>query len=238
MKRNQIDFWRLIFMFAVCVLHTGALLTDGYAQVFFSGGYISVEFFFIVSVYYLAASLSAKTDPVDIQKLGSETVHFVWRRAKRLYPEFLCGFILTIVLDQIIYHHTLVYQIKRFLQSGLYEVILLHMADPHSDVIMSVAWYMSALLLASFIIYPFLRVIPDLFRNYLAPLLMLAYLLFSGTGDNITVGNLRVYGIATGGTLRAIAEMAWGTFLYDRIQHIRKTGRFIKTGNRMVWTAI
>ena len=210
-------------MFTVCILHTGALLSDGYPVVFFSGGYIAVEFFFMVAGYYLAASLASRTSSADVRTLGTETLRFTFRRAKRLYPEFLCGFILILVLDQIIYRHAIISQLKKLLKSGLYELLLLHMANPHSgnELIFSVAWYISALIFATFILYPCLRTFPDLFKNFFAPLLMMFYLTMSGTGEDILVGNTTVYGMLMGGAIRAVAEMAWGTFLFDRVQAIR-----------------
>ena len=212
MKRNQIDIWRLPFMFIVCILHTGALLTEGYPSVFFSGGYIAVEFFFIIAGYYLASAVSAMSPPLrtSARCTGTETYQFTLRRAKRMYPEFLCGFILTVVLDSIIYKHPIIFQIKRLLKSGVYELSLLHMANPHSsnEVIFSVAWYISALLFATFIIFPCLREFPDLFKNYVSPLLMMMYLCISGSGEDILIGNMTIYGVLMGGTIRAVAEMA------------------------------
>lgn len=223
-KRNQIDLYRLIFMYIVCILHSGALLTKEYPQAFFAGGYIAVEFFFIVSGYYLAEALSkinAKKQ-CDLSQLGSETFAYTLSRAKRMYPEFLIGFVLTIILDQIIYHGSITNLIKKLRQTGIYEVLLLQCANPYDTQILNVAWYVSALLFATFIMYPFLRCIPDIFKNIIAPLLMCGYILFaSSTGSDITIGNLTAYVFVTGGVLRAVAEMAWGTFLYERVQRMK-----------------
>lgn len=241
-KRNQIDFWRLVFMFSVCILHTGGLLTDGYTVVFFSGGYIAVEFFFMITGYYLAASVSSAKTPANFQILGTETLNFTYRRAKRLYPEFLCGFVLTLVLDQIIYHKTFFDQLKRVLTTGIYELSLLHMASPYpsGEQIFSVAWYISALVFATFIIYPCLRTFPDFFKNFVAPLLMMSYLTMAGTGEDILLGNTTVYGIIKGGTFRAVAEMSWGTFLFDRVAVVR--AKYLTNGqckaSKVVWSLV
>lgn len=244
MKRNQIDFWRLLFMIAVCVLHSGALLTEGYSTVYFSGGYIAVEFFFIVTGFYLAASVQRTNlgcQSIAERKLGSETLAFTVNRAKRMYPEFICGFIITLVLNYVIWRPSIISQIGDLLKSGIYELFLLHVINPNADeTIFSVAWYISAVLVATFIIYPCLRVFPDFFKNYISPILMGMYICFAGAGEDIVVGNLTTYGVVMGGTLRAVAEIAWGTFLFERVQDIRMrcAVKEIRKVERAFWTAV
>lgn len=238
MERNHIDLWRLIFTVLVCSLHSGALLTEGWERVFFPGGYIAVEFFFIVSGYYLAFSVSKNKDNVSITTIGTETVNYTITRAKRLFPEFFCGFLLTIVLTQIIYKEPLVELFRKLLSTGIYELLMLHVINPYEEMILSVAWYVSALLLATFIIYPFLRMIPNIYKNIVAPLLMICFIVFTGSRNNILLGNFTVYGCVFGGTIRAIVEISWGTFLFERVYALKNKNSNIMDKRRWLYTFI
>lgn len=82
-KNNMISVWRVIFSYAIVFVH----FFNQYGH--FTGWYIGVEFFFIVSGWLLSA---------DLEKKNRNTYVYTWSRFKRLYPEYFWAFLVSALL--------------------------------------------------------------------------------------------------------------------------------------------
>lgn len=213
MQRNKIDFWRVYFSFLVISVHSSALLTKNETFSVFQGGYIAVEFFFIVSGFFMMQSAS-KAPKCSIENVGTETIAFLWKKVKQLFPYFITGFIISFAIFHIVWKTTW-YSLIKDLAYSVYEILFLGMLNVHS-LFNSVAWYISATLFAYLIVYPMARLLPDLYGKVISFVLFSFYLCWvtEKTGC-ITPGNTVHYGIMLGGTIRAIAMMSLGAFLFS-----------------------
>ena len=74
-KNINIELWRFIFTILICLLHFGTKINN---TVYFRGGYIAVEFFFILSGYLLMVKVN--------NNYSDNQLDFTLQKIKRLYP--------------------------------------------------------------------------------------------------------------------------------------------------------
>ena len=68
---------------------------------FVKGGYIAVEFFFIVSGFYMAKKAFKK----QTKNIGKETIEYIWNFLKKLIPYILISFIIIFTIKIIYESH-------------------------------------------------------------------------------------------------------------------------------------
>ena len=94
MKNNIIEFYRFIFILCICIMH---FLTNYYGTLeikYFGGGYLPVEFFFILSGFLLTLKTS------NVKEI--ELYNFIIQKIKRFYPIYLNAFLLMFIYHSII----------------------------------------------------------------------------------------------------------------------------------------
>ena len=92
MKETRIappEFWRFIFIIFICFLH--------FEEDFFNrnhlianSGYLGVDFFLLLSGFVVGMN--------NYNKPIQSTIHFVWRKLRKLYPDFLFAVLLMFIL--------------------------------------------------------------------------------------------------------------------------------------------
>lgn len=97
MKRNGIiSLWKFIFAIVIVFFHGVFFYSGKPDNVFFRGGYIGVEFFFLVSGYFFAKSVLKKR--YNQKNIGKDTIKFVYDRTKKMIPYIVIAFLITFVL--------------------------------------------------------------------------------------------------------------------------------------------
>ena len=84
MKNNAIQFWRYLFTCLICILHFETQYFSG-EQPFFLCGYLGVEFFFILSGFFMVK---------HAERSQETALEYTWGRIKRFYPDLLISWIL------------------------------------------------------------------------------------------------------------------------------------------------
>lgn len=165
--------------------------------------YILVEFFFVLSGFFLAQNCIHKDE---------SAMRYVWRQCCKLYPlyffAFCCSFVVAHLSWQIGWKDVL-----EHLWSAKWEVLLCTIFAFDDAPVYNAggaASYIPALLLASLILYYLLKEYRALFNNVLGPLMVVC-----GLSRIIHVnGNLSVWqqydGFVTLGIVRACADMSIG----------------------------
>ena len=222
-RNSTIDLLRIIFALLVVTVHCRGLLGE-YSWVF-DGGWIGVEFFFIVSGYLMVAS-ATKSEVRSLSKnnkeeLGTETVQFLWRKLKKLLPYIIISFIVACAVICIVRNYNplnaltlIVYalpQLMLIFESGIY----FRASMPNV-----VLWYLSAMFIAMLILYPILRKNINTFTHIIAPIIFLLSIGYI----SCTYGHLDVWGQWTGftttGIIRALGEISLGCCCYAICQKI------------------
>ena len=171
-KRNgEIEFWRWIFCVIVFVFHVSLDRAGTYS--FFGKGQIGVEFFFLVSGFFMAKKADRERDR-DTANLGKESMIYVIRKYLSIFPYHLFVFIAGLFI--ILYNRH--FSLEGLSQTLIYafpQFFLFHMNGYIFDAkVVSVEWYISSLLIVSLMIYPMLRKFYDKFVFIIAPLASLA----------------------------------------------------------------
>lgn len=213
-KRNgEIDLLRFVFAMAILVFHFNDLFTYGV----FCNGNICVEFFFIVSGY-LMAKQTEKYKFVSLSK--NDVANTVWTLTlKKIFPIYTYYF--SAVVLQIIIRYLIIQKMGLLeLISGLLKSIptftlsfmgLLH--DYDVSFYVGNTWYLSALLIASLLLYPFLIKFHDFTVKIICPLAALFLIGFIFVNyEKMTVWKDWT-GFCFQGVIRAFGEMSLGAFL-------------------------
>lgn len=207
-KRNgTIDFFKFVGAVMIAGYHAGWLGLNGsgaHENSPFFRGYIAVEFYFIVSGYLLAAKAAnyggGSVFDANLKMIRKKFLGIF----AYLYPAALAGHVV----------YTMVSYSPRRLSSNLLlstsELLSLQMLGFPTFNAARSTWYLSALMFASFLIYPLLCKYGEACGKYVAPLcaLFLYGLIMKNTGF---LGTLyEWYGVVFTGMLRGIAGIFWG----------------------------
>lgn len=228
MKRNGIiSFWKFIFAIMIVIFHGKILANDG-DFILFKGGYIGVEFFFIVSGVLLAGSIIKVWDK-DNANLGKDTWKFIWNKVVGFIPYVVIAYVLFL---PIVYKFN-GYSISK-IASSIWEVLLLGEAGIKSVAINVPIWYLSSMLLSMAIIYPLMRKFKMNYVYFIVPLVVILGIGFLTQQSN-TVDRMRYWlGFTYYTNIRAFVELNLGILIYfiaKKIKEIKFTfiGRLFLT---------
>lgn len=225
-KNNTIEFLRLIFSMCIVLFHG----TESWPFpvlfgkiALFRNGAVAVEFFFLVSGFLLAKKADRRifSDKNQPAKIGTETVRIISKKLLYIFPYHLYAYVVSFLLIIFIQHLTVRQALRLFIDS-LPNLFLLDMTGIRYTMVNGFEWYISAMLISIFLIYPFLLYDFDLTTKVIAPLfsiLILGWISHSyGTTASVTVWTGLVYK----GVLRGVAVMLLGCMAYALQQKICK----------------
>lgn len=173
-KNGFIEFCRFIFMMSI-VSHHAMFLSDEPGYIPLWGGYISVEFFFILTGYFLydshfKADLGQKTK--DKQ---NSAIYQVYHKFKRFYPYFFISWCTIFVMVHVesgnLSFHTLFWDFI----FGIPQLLFLQcvgLAGVGNNY-NSTMWFVSALLIGMLVVYPLICCCKKHFATAIAPALCL-----------------------------------------------------------------
>lgn len=223
-KRNGIvSLWKFIFSIVIAFFHTVKLYPE-LSNKIFKGGYIGVEFFFLISGFYFAKKvLESKTTKKE--NIGEYTIKFVFNAIKNLIPYIIICFIA--IMSVTAYFDSFS---KRELVNSIWYLTLFRQLGFYSIDVTNHLWYLTALLLSYMILCPLIKKYKENFIYIFSPLIVLLGLGYL----NHTSGTLSVsYGtwdvICYNGMYRAIIEVNIGMIIYIISKKIKKLN-FTKIG--------
>ncbi len=216
----MIDFWKFVFSVVIMCYHATSLPVFGNV-VFFDNGYIFVEFFFMVSGFFMAKNLYA-VKVLPIKSLGNETWRFTLKKAGGIYIPYVVAFGMHFVIRMLIEEAS----IKKWLVEASLSVRELtftyssgiNFGRYHNGP----TWYISAMILGVFILYPILRKYYDVFSKVIAPFFALfayAFLQRQYKSTNLSnhFGNIMCVGF-----LRGVCALCIGIFLFQVVRKAKK----------------
>ncbi len=200
-ERNYtIDFFRIIFILIICIHHFQSIINTK----FINSGYICVEFFFIVSGFFLYKSFKKNSD--------STSLKYTVDRIKKLYPLYIFAFIIMLILTTVESYFRGNLNIQKNVFTSISEVLLLQNVGIFNGGINYPMWYLSTLIVAGFFIFELLKRDKNLYLKILGPLSILIYFAFI----NKNYGTLEVWDNINGIYLplvRTFVDMTIGCIL-------------------------
>ena len=156
-KNISIELFRILFTAVICIHHARGPLAAGWLK----HGYLCVEFFFFVSGFFLYKSFCAESQ--------HDSFRFLAHRICRLYPDYVLADIIAIFAFGIYAH-------KFTISSAAGELMMLQASGLIGSSYNYPAWYVSALVVGSFLVYGLLSVRREAFTAVIGPgLILLVY---------------------------------------------------------------
>lgn len=215
-RNTEIDLFRFVFASIILLMHFNAIWSVG----LFPYGDIGVEFFFIVSGYFMTSSAMR----LNSDEIGKDTIRYIFNRAKKIFPYYAVGAIIQVFLRYIFVDGYSLKQLISLLSRMLFEISFIFIGvGKHSNFYVTGNWYLSAMILASLILYPvILKNKNDALFIYLPVLsLLIIGAIESQFGFYVMLWDMNMW-IFKSGLLRGIAEMSLGGISYGLVEYIKK----------------
>lgn len=229
-KNLDIELMRFIMTLCVAVLH----FSEDYGFVgIFNGGYLGVDFFFVIGGFYLANHYVREKDNSSFLPMKKAT-NFVKHRVKKIYYPYIFSLIIMIIFLLKDNNWSLLW-LKNYLYDVKWQFIFLHYLGAGVPFTMRSIWYLSVYIFLLYTVYFFLAYNEDFFVG-VSPILSVLSLIYI----YVNYGTLSMQGTyniwISGGVLRGFAEMCLGVYIFYTIDEKNLESTFHnKSGNVIYW---
>ena len=215
-KRNgEIDLLRFVFS-AIIVIHH---FTFSYNFSIFKQGYIGVEFFFLLSGYLMAKSankLITQNNKLTSLEIANSSWSFIAKKIKSFYIYYVAAIIIQVIVKNILMHHdNAITLVSNFLRSiPTFTLTFMGFNNKSPYLYVGSTWYLSAMIIAMFILFPLLLRNFEYSSKLIFPALSMFAIGYLYTTNN-SIANWQGWsGICFNGILRALGEISLGASLY------------------------
>ena len=214
-RNRAIDFLKFIFAIIIVVFH-GTESIDPEGGIFRSGR-LAVEFFFIVSGYFMCVS----AEKFRNQEIGFSTFSFIKNKVLKLMPNYYVGwviaFLFTHIFRKIEFKTALIDIVK-----SVPELLMIGHAGFLWYRYNGVTWYLSAMLLSMAIVFPLILKYKERFYYIIAPIsfLFITGFLFKTKGS--LSAPFEWVGFCYLGLPRGFAEIMGGCICYKISRYLKR----------------
>lgn len=216
-RSGNLDLLKFLFSLMIVLFHGKNLATT--ESYIFPGGSIAVEFFFIVSGVLMARA--ACTYEMQ-ENLGKDTFSFIRHKVCGLMPNYYIGFVIAfIVMNRNV---DSLFSLVKKLGNSVWEALLLVNTGlrPFKSISNGPVWYLSAMLLAMYVIWPIMRKYKNTFFYVIAPvsavfLMGITYQRWNSLGEPSLW-----LGYTSKGTVRAFMGLLLGCIGYQISVYLKK----------------
>ncbi len=245
-KRNgTIDFLKFFCSVIIVIVHAHMLIPKTHFPQMHRGA-IAVEFFFLVSGFFLAASADRARLSLQGQPLGDNVWKFIFRKAKTVFPTVFVAVVLCWAAKIALMFINSSFDIKeavKFTISKFWQMTFLTEAGFGET---GEIWYVSAMLLVMFIYYPILLRHFDTFSKICCPLIGVFLIGYLQIGVGSLLNPALYMGFIYKGMIRAFGDIALGVVLYVIIEKIKdkpalstkRAGVLITLSQVVLWVII
>lgn len=206
-----IQFWRWFFTLVICMLHFEPQYFEG-EQPIFKCGYLAVEFFFILSGFFLMR---------HVERSEESAFQYSVSRVKSLYPTLVFSWILLIANLAIIRKYSLI-EILKEIKLHIWEYLLMNATGVTWDILNGVTWYISALIIVGYFVYWLVKWNKKIFLGLIAPFaILLIYQYYIGLGNGLDY-HLAYARLFMGSLNRAMGGLSIGCLTYEACKRVSK----------------
>ena len=208
-KNSWIELYRFIFLLSILFLHFFSFFEI--EPIPFRGAFFSVEFFFLVSGFFLGKSTEKAMKDKGFTDRLKCVPDYVIKRLKRLYPMYFAALILALLIKK--FTHSPDYTgFFNWIKEGWPEFLMLQWTPLSGNILIGILWFIPSIffggLVLTFLASFFGKNI-EWFGFIVCPLIAFAdYAFFF-----ITIGKIDVI-VSHYGIMRGIGSPAMGWFLY------------------------
>ena len=230
MKNGKIEILRFLFSVLIVLFHSYAtgkkgILNDGV-------GWIAVEFFFMLSGYFMVSSAIKRKD--DPESLANKTLKFIIKKMRAVMPEFALAWIIALIVFIISRDIVEFHRIISLICYSIWELLFLSMTGLSYIRVNGVDWYISAMILSMVVLYPLTIKYGEMYYKIFAwviSFMILGFLYCQHDG----FGNVYdTIGPFYKGVYRAIADISLGATLYpvvNKFNSIKLSDKKVKLLN-------
>lgn len=240
MKRNgKIELLRFIFSIGVLCFHVQKYISHEISPSspirfdFFVHGAMGVEFFFILSGFLMASSVFYAKESDKNFSLGSSTALFMKKKVMSVFPMH-CLVIIPVFAATALSRGWGVTECLKKLVDSIPGFFFLQMAGFKGTYINHIEWYLSAMLICMFLIYPLLRKFYKTFTHIIAPLVSILLLGYMAHSFGKLTGVMSWEGFCYRGMLRGFAELCLGTVCFEICRYFKE--KEISKKRRIIFT--
>ncbi|WP_419822128.1 acyltransferase family protein [Anoxybacterium hadale] len=220
-RNYAIDFLRFIFSIIVVMTHTNGLRPPDKNSYPFVGGYLAVEFFLILSGFFMMQSIYSSDDKVDKENYGRQSLEFIFMKMKPIFPYYIWSLLSYLAVYNFLNSFSS-YEFLKNITYSFFELFMLQMTGISQVVYNAPTWYLSALLLSMPVLYYLGLKNKDFLIYIFAPVfVILIYGFFSQSFGQMDVWNNYIL-VAKAGVLRGIAGLCVGIVCYSIYLKISK----------------
>jgi len=229
-KLTSIELIRFLAAVAIAMFHFGSFYLK--VEKFFPLSYIFVEFFFIVSGFFMMKHICEKENCM-------EPIPYVFRKIGGFFPVYAITFFVQFIIFAVSNNLDSVGKVLGQLFHFKWEFLLLHGAgfiqDPTFgvDYLQGQTWYLSAMVIALLLTYPLAKYFRKIFVYVICPLsCIIIYSYIVQTQGTLNVGN-EYFGIILAAIPRGFAGTCAGCLTYEAYTLLRE-----KSLNKVIATII
>lgn len=214
---GMIDLMKFIFSMVIVIYHAINMGTGN--GLFLGGGYLPVEFFFLVSGFLMAKSVKRIEEKQSFTP--EETWKFLWRKIRLFLPYYIFAFVLSFIIRSYIADYSL-YQVLKNALSSIWSFAFLTISGIKTYSVIGGVWYISAMLISMLIIYPFLRRNRKAYTFIATPIIAILLLGYISQTFGTLEQTTKTFGFVYPGLLRAIAEVSLGCLCFELCRILNK----------------
>ena len=217
-RNNLVELARFLFSLLVVGYHV-QMTWAGDGLQFFAGGALAVEFFFLISGYFLARSIE-KINAKEQHRLLPETGRFMWGKIKSILPVHIVAIIAVIIVILA----TKLGEAGGIILKGMPSIFLVQMAvvwdGSFANALIVPEWYLSAMLITMLFMVPIALLLRKKMKGVFVTLILVGIIIVAlvicGFATHWAMPQNFVY------DLRAWGEMCVGMFAYYLATFIAK----------------
>lgn len=201
----SLDIARFAFTLMIAVYHYW-LFYDVNAR----GGFIAVEFFFILSGFML---MEQATGPRGEMTPGQ----FLVARIKKYYPHYIFSFAIIFLAKNVVYNRVTFPQLPSLLTGQATEIFMLHgtiLTDENTELYNNITWYLSILLAVGYCLWALLKRHKEALLMAAPVVILWIYAYIAYTVNTINIWRPHVFSVFNYGILRGTAGMLLGVLVW------------------------
>lgn len=210
-----IDLLKFIFSVLIVFYHSW-IFTGEYGAGFFNYGYLAVDFYFIVTGYLMMQSIEKEKSSKDC--LGIKTLKFIYKKIAGIFPYILFSFIIGAVLI----YKTDIFSLRVLTANNFISEILQIGTLGLGYPINSATWYISAMLISLFCLYPLANKFKDNYNTLIAPLLLFLFLAICYSFNIIIDDPINKVALGLNGLYKGFIFILLGNISYGVVKHLEK----------------
>ncbi len=221
-RNGLISLLKFIFSIIILLYHITRLLNGKNKFSLCLNGYLTVDFFFMVSGYYFYQSLLKINN-----NIYKENVNFIIKKIKSFLPYTISIGIIMLIFKLI--KHSIG---KRDIIMSIFNIFLIDMTGLSGYQLNGVTWYISSMLIVFFVLKPIIYNTKEIYTHYICPIIImfgLGYIYKSAPSLNIFMTGWN--GFFYNGLIRALIDINLGILIFILSSKLKNMKENIKYYN-------